>query len=58
MASININGTRKIQLLSQKKNLNAPHIKIGNYYGELTTDKSKTNGNPTLCFTKGGLSII
>lgn len=54
IARIKINGSRSIELLASKKNPSAEHIKIGNFYGELTEDKTKTNGNPTLVFNKSG----
>lgn len=54
MAKIKINNNREITLLSAKKNPNEKHIKIGNYFGELTTDISKTNGKPTLKLSKDG----
>lgn len=51
MAKIKINNQREISLLPEKKNPDNKHIKIGNEYVELTTDKGLTNGAPYLVFT-------
>ena len=55
MASITLtkdNKTRTIELLTAKKNEDADHIKIGNYYAELTENTDETLGTPRLKFTK------
>lgn len=52
MPKLKINDNRYINLLTEIKTPEAKYIKIGNYFGELTDDISKTNGKPTLCFSK------
>lgn len=52
MPKIKINDNRYINLLTEIKTPEAKYIKIGNYFGELTDDINKTNGKPTLCFSK------
>lgn len=50
MSRIKIGDNRYIELLSEKKNIEAKHIVIANAFGELTTSLKKTNGKPLLSF--------
>ena len=56
MASIKLTKgatTREIELTDIEPT--GKHIKIGDYYGELTTDARNTKGLPRLKFNKGGI---
>lgn len=52
MAKIKIGDNRIIELLNEKQNLLSKHIKIGNFYGELTQKIEFTKGKPLLKFSK------
>lgn len=50
---IKIGENRAIELAVEKPS--AEYIMIDGVYGELTDDKSLTNGNPIMCFEKNGI---